>query len=180
MTYLLEVHCLLRYEASQDLRDGILNNWLVNITGEVGKWIEADLLQEHYNRWLEDMVKKRGGDFDDKFYRHTLSPNVDHFLRIKEEIENAFSLRSRGKTHTSPHLRDELCVLLALYKEEYLHLFCTGRTLGHAAINQFNEGYTRLDTGKLDTCICYPHLSYTGYCPITRYIHSASCPPPKF
>jgi len=80
MTYLLEVHCLLRYEASQDLRDGILNNWLVNITGEVGKWIEADLLQEHYNRWLEDMVKKRGGDFDDKFYHHTLSPNVDHFL----------------------------------------------------------------------------------------------------
>ena len=153
MAYLLEVHCLLRYEASQDLRDGILNNWLVNITGEVGKWIEADLLQEHYNRWLEDMVKKRGGDFDDKFYHHTLSPNVDHFLWIKEEIENAFSLRSCGKTHTSPHLRDELRVLLALYKEEHLHLFCTGRTLGHAAINQFNEGYTRLDTGKLDDFI---------------------------
>jgi hypothetical protein len=50
------------------------------LTGEVGKWIEADLLQEHYNCWLEDMVKKRGGDFDDKFYRHTLLPNVDHFL----------------------------------------------------------------------------------------------------
>jgi len=68
--------------------------------------MEADLLQEHYNRWLEDIVKKRGGDFDDKFYRHTFSPNVDHFLRIKEEIGNAFSLRSRGQTHTSPHLRE--------------------------------------------------------------------------
>jgi hypothetical protein len=34
MAYLLEVHCLLRYEASQDLRDRILNNWLVNITGD--------------------------------------------------------------------------------------------------------------------------------------------------
>ncbi|KIJ89643.1 hypothetical protein K443DRAFT_154869, partial [Laccaria amethystina LaAM-08-1] len=153
-TYLLEVYCLLRYEASQDLRDGILNNWLVNVTGELGRWIEADLLQEHYNRWLEDMVKKRGGDFDDDFYRHTLSPNVDHFLRIKEEIENAFTLRSRGKTHTSPHLRDELRILLALFKEEKLHLFCSGRTLGHAAINQFNEGHERLDMGKLDDFIC--------------------------
>ena len=143
----------MHYEASDDLRDGILNNWLVNITGELGKWIEADLLQEHYNRWLEDMVKKRGGDFDDNFYRHTLSPNVDHFLRIKEEIENAFTLRSRGKTHTSPHLRDELRVLLALYKEENLHHFCTGRTLGHAATNQFNKGYKRLDTTKLDDFI---------------------------
>lgn len=143
----------MHYEASDDLRDGILNNWLVNITGELGKWIEADLLQEHYNRWLEDMVKKRGGDFNDNFYRHTLSPNVDHFLRIKEEIENAFTLRSRGKTHTSPHLRDELRVLLTLYREENLHFFCTGRTMGHAATNQFNQGYKRLDTSKLDDFI---------------------------
>ncbi|KAF8809191.1 hypothetical protein BYT27DRAFT_7284261 [Phlegmacium glaucopus] len=131
-TYLLE-------EASEDLRNGILNNWLVNITGELGRWIEADLLQEHYNRWLEDMVKKRGGDFDDNFYRHTLAPNVNHFLRIKEEIENAFALHSRGKTHTSPHLRDELRVLFALYKEENLHFFCAGRTLGHAATNQLRS-----------------------------------------
>ena len=153
MAYLLEVYCLLRYEASPDLRDAILNNWLVNITGELGKWIEADLLQEHYNRWLEDMVKKRGGDFDDNFYRHTLSPNVDHFLRIKEEIENAFSLTSRGKSHTSSHLHDELRVLLGLFMEENIHLFSAGRTLGHAAINHFNVGYWRLDTGKLDDFI---------------------------
>ncbi|PPR04702.1 hypothetical protein CVT26_015027 [Gymnopilus dilepis] len=96
------------------------------------------------------MVKKRGGDFDDNFYRHTLSPNVEHFLRIKEEIENAFNLRKRGKAHTSPHLRDEFRVLLALYKEENLHSFCPGRSLGHAAINQFNDGYKKLDGGKLD------------------------------
>ena len=83
----------------------------------------------------------------------TLSPNVDHFLRIKEEIENAFTLRSRGKTHTSPHLRDELRVLLALYREENLHFFCIGRTMGHAATNQFNKGYKRLDTSKLDDFI---------------------------
>ena len=153
MTYLLEVYCLLRYEASEDLRDAILNNWLVNITGELGKWIEGDLLQEHYNRWLEDMVKKRGGDFDDKFYRNTLSPNVNHFLRIKEEIENAFDLSSRGKTHTSSHLRDELQLLLALYKEENLHLFCAGRTLGHAAINQLDQGYDRLQEEKIDNFI---------------------------
>ncbi|KAF8159999.1 hypothetical protein B0H34DRAFT_797183 [Crassisporium funariophilum] len=107
------------------------------------------MLQEHYNRWLEDQVQKRGGDFDDKFYRSTLSPNVNHFLRIKEEIENAFDLSSRAKTHTSPHLRAELRLLLALFKEEFLHLFCTGRTLGHAAGNQLNHGFDRLQTTKL-------------------------------
>jgi hypothetical protein len=45
-------------------------------------------------------------------------------------------------------------MLLALFKEEKLHLFCSGRTLGHAAINQFNEGHERLDMGKLDDFIC--------------------------
>jgi hypothetical protein len=153
-TYLLEVYCFLRYEASKDLRDGVLNNWLVNITGELGKWIEGDLLQEHYNRWLEDQVQKRGGDFDDKFYRSTLSPNVNHFLRIKEEIENAFDLSSRAKTHTSPHLRAELRLLLELFKEEFLHLFCTGRTLGHAAGNQLNHGFNRLQIAKLADFTC--------------------------
>ncbi|KAF8969042.1 hypothetical protein BDZ97DRAFT_1902760 [Flammula alnicola] len=146
MTYLLEMYCLLRYEASNDLRDGILNNWLVNVTGELGKWIEGDLLQEHYNRWLEDMVKKRGGDSDDKFYRQTLSPNVEHFLRIKEEIENAFDLKIRGKTHTSPHLRDELRLLLSLYSEENLHLFCAGRTFIRKTTC---HGYNKLRNGKL-------------------------------
>ena len=148
------MYCLLRYEVSQDLQDGILNNWLVNVTGKLGKWIEANLLQEHYNCWLEDMIKKCGGDFDDNFYCHMLSPNVEHFLRIKEEIENAFALCNHGKTHTLPHLCHELQILPAFFKEEKLHLFCSGRTLGHAAINQFNKGYTKLDTDKLDDFIC--------------------------
>jgi hypothetical protein len=115
MTYLLEAYCLLRYNASQDLHNAILNNWLMNVTGELRKWIEGDFLQEHYNHWLEDMVKKWGGDFDDNFYWNTLSPNVEHFLQIKEEIENAFDLTNRGKTHTS-HLSDELQLLLAFLK----------------------------------------------------------------
>jgi hypothetical protein len=42
---------------------------LMNLSGHLGAWIEGDLMQEHYNRWLEDMVTKRGGDFDDEFYR---------------------------------------------------------------------------------------------------------------
>jgi hypothetical protein len=93
MTYLLEVYCLLWYEASDNLHNGIFINWLENVTGELGKWIEGDLLQEQYNCWLKDMIKKQGGDFDEKFYRQTLSPNVEHFLCIKEEIQNAFDLK---------------------------------------------------------------------------------------
>ncbi|KAJ7738954.1 hypothetical protein B0H16DRAFT_1694642 [Mycena metata] len=133
MAYLLELYCFLKYDASVDLRDAVLNNWLVNITGELGKWIPGDLLQEHYNRWLEDMVQKHGAEFDDEFYRKMISLNVHYFLRIKEEITEGFNLKSRGKTHTSRDVRDEVKLLMALFKEEEVHLFREGRSMGHAA-----------------------------------------------
>ncbi|KAK6996216.1 hypothetical protein R3P38DRAFT_3329591 [Favolaschia claudopus] len=148
--YLLEVYCLLRYEASKGLRDTILNNWLLNIKGELGRWLPGDQHQEHYNRWLEDMVPRHGGEFDDPFYRKTISPNVHHFLQIKEEVEAAFDLKKRSQTHTSPDIHDELTLLLRLFKEEEVHMFRSGRSMGHAAVNQFARGMRRLDAGKLD------------------------------
>ncbi|KAJ7923991.1 hypothetical protein B0H13DRAFT_2399024 [Mycena leptocephala] len=130
MRYMLDLYSLLEFECSPDLKEALLNNYLFNLRDELGNFVEGDLTQEWYNRWLEDMVSRRGGDFDDKFYRQTISPNVHHFLKIKEDIESAFDLKRRSKSHTSPHLRDETKVLLQLYKEEELHLFRPGRSMG--------------------------------------------------
>ncbi|KAF8056279.1 hypothetical protein FPV67DRAFT_1678179 [Lyophyllum atratum] len=168
--WLLELYCLFRYESSKDMSDGILNNWLVNLTGELGKWIEADLMQEHYNRWLEDMAEKMGGEFDDKFYRHTLSPNVQHFLRIKEEIESAFDVKSRSKAHGSAHLRDELQSLLRMYMEDELHRFRAGRSMGHAAVNTFNRGYERLEEGRVKSFL----KQSLAYAQIVKDVKSAA------
>ncbi|KAF7358185.1 hypothetical protein MVEN_00867000 [Mycena venus] len=132
-----------------ELKEALLNNWLINLRGEIGKFIEGDLMQEWNNRWLTQISGQRGGDFDDRFYRKTIAPNVLHFLQIKEDIESAFELKRRSKSHTSPHLRDETKILLQLYKEEELHSFRSGRSMGHAAVNQFDRGYQRLEDGKL-------------------------------
>ncbi|KAJ6449997.1 hypothetical protein C8R45DRAFT_1128523 [Mycena sanguinolenta] len=149
MKYLLEVYCLLRYESSKGLGDAILDNWLVRVKKELGKYLPGDLHQVHYNKWLQDMSRRHGGEFDDPFFRQTISPNVEHFLRFKEEIETAFNLQRRSKTHTSPHQRSELHLLLALFKEEEVHLFRAGRSMGHAAVNQFSRGCRQLDKGKM-------------------------------
>ncbi|KAJ7142580.1 hypothetical protein C8R44DRAFT_865908 [Mycena epipterygia] len=149
MAYMLDLYALLQFECSPELKNALLNNWLINLRGIIGSWIEGDLMQEHYNKWLEDMVRRRGGDFDDPFYRQTISPNVQHFLTIKENIESAFELKRRSKSHTSPHLRDETKILLKMYKEDELHLFRSGRSMGHAAVNRFDRGYQRLEGGKM-------------------------------
>ncbi|KAJ7863426.1 hypothetical protein B0H14DRAFT_2574825, partial [Mycena olivaceomarginata] len=88
-------------------------------------------------------------DYDDKFYRETIAPNVLHFLKIKEDMESAFELKHRSKSHMSPHLRDETKILLQLYKDEELHSFRSSRSMGHAAVNHFDQGYQRLEDGKL-------------------------------
>lgn len=38
-----------------------------------------------------------------------------------------------------------------MYKEDELHLFRSGRSMGHAAVNHFNRGYKRLDEGRIET-----------------------------
>ncbi|KAJ7824426.1 hypothetical protein B0H13DRAFT_1658521 [Mycena leptocephala] len=149
MGYMLDLYALLEFECSPDLKEALLNNYLFNLQAEIGKFIEGDLMQEWNNRWLQEVSGRTGADFDDKFYRKTISPNVLHFLKIKENVEAAFELKRRSKAHTSPHLRDETNILLRLYREEELHTFRSHRSMGHAAINRFDRGFQRLDGGKM-------------------------------
>ncbi|KAJ7167104.1 hypothetical protein C8R46DRAFT_1163398 [Mycena filopes] len=102
------------------------------------------------SRAKPDIAGRRGGEFDENFYHRTVAPNVFRFLKMIKGIESAFQLKRRGKAHTSPHLRDETKILLKLYKDEELHSFRSGRSLGHAAINCFDRGYQRLDESKMD------------------------------
>ncbi|KAJ6448685.1 hypothetical protein C8R45DRAFT_1084422 [Mycena sanguinolenta] len=148
-TILLDVYCLFKFEATKELKDAIWNNWVVNLTGELRKNVPDDELQEWHNRFHEDMVPKHGGSFDDPFFRETISPNVNFFQRLKEEMEKAFALKAHRKTHTSSSTTHEIQTLTAMYRREKVHLFCPGRSKEHTATDLINEGYTTLDKGKL-------------------------------
>lgn len=165
-TYLLETFCLHQYESTKDFSDAIFNNLLINPKGH--KYIEGDWLQEDYNKWLEEMVEHKGGEFDDHFYRHTLAPNVRHFLRMKDVIQSAFNLKPRSKTHGAPHLRHEFQQLLRMHREDELHSYRPGRTMGHEATNFFARGYERLDSGRIQEFI----QASTAYADIMRDVLS--------
>ncbi|KAJ7883176.1 hypothetical protein B0H14DRAFT_3082456 [Mycena olivaceomarginata] len=107
--YLLDLDALLAYECSPDLKEAMLNNWFMFLSEDIRIAVEGDITQEWSNKWMEGMLSKRG------------------------DMESAFELKRRGKAHTSPHLRDETKILLRMYKEEELHYFRSGRSMGHAA-----------------------------------------------
>jgi hypothetical protein len=45
MRYMLDLYALLEFECSPELKETLLNNWLINLCGELGKFIEGDLMQ---------------------------------------------------------------------------------------------------------------------------------------
>ena len=65
--YLLELYCNFKWEFSPKMCDAILMHWVVNLHGKADMFIKMDLMQEHFNFWLEDMAQHKGKEFDELF-----------------------------------------------------------------------------------------------------------------
>ncbi|KAI9066783.1 hypothetical protein FKP32DRAFT_1565201 [Trametes sanguinea] len=149
-TYLLEMLCMLELESGPALRSVFLKNWLVNPSGEPGKAQEGDLLEEHLNLLLEDVLSRKGSEWDGMFMRDVVAPNVARLAELRNEWGAGVGLAKRRNAHPEPHSRAEIRTLLQTYKEAELHLFRSGRSHGQRETpNLFSEGARALDGGKL-------------------------------
>jgi hypothetical protein len=151
--YLLELYCNFKWEFSPKMRDAILMHWVVNLHGKAGMFIEMDLMQEHFNFWLEDMAQHKGKEFDEPFYRWVLSMNVHHFLRLKDEMENAVFLKARTKKHSAPHLNNELKAVMICLRDAEVNRRRPGRREGFEAIDDFTNGLEILKKEKIKNFI---------------------------
>lgn len=72
-SYLLGLFCNFEWEFEEGLSSAIFMNWLMNTNGVADRLIEGDLMQEHFNFWLEDMGQHKGKNstnhFPTKSYR---------------------------------------------------------------------------------------------------------------
>jgi hypothetical protein len=135
------------------MRLALFENWLANLKGLPGHFLEMDLMQEHLNFWLEFMAQHKGKDFDDAFYREVLSANVLWFLRLKDEMEDAVSLQRRSKKHTEVKLQNELRAAMDLLRRYKVNSRVPGRTWGFKAEDDFTKGLSALQNGKLNDFI---------------------------
>jgi hypothetical protein len=155
MNYLLETFCAFEFEYPADMRKALMDNWLVNLRGIPGAFLEMDLMQEHFNFWLEKMAQHKGKEFDEPFYREIVSASVLSFLRLKDEMEDEMGLQSRSKKHTDPKLRDELRAAMDLLRREQVHKRRPGRTYGWKAEDYFTIGFKALRKNKLKDFIAH-------------------------
>ena len=149
--YLLDTISFLEFDAGQELRTMFLQNWLVNPSGEAGRYLEKYLMQEHHNAVLEERSKRQGMSWDSRQMRDVHSRTVQHIKRIKKELRSTLELSPKGWKHTKPHDRAEIRRLLDLYHTTELHTFRRGRQYRSSAgfVNEFSQGVEKLEA-KLD------------------------------
>lgn len=144
---------VLTFDLPASTKTALLNNWLVNLTGEEGRFVEMDWMQERYNYWLEELAQYKGKEFGDTFYRFVLSMHVHHFLHLNSEFEEMVELAPRRHHHSEPHLKNELKELLGIFRDKKLHRLHKGRDFGHHMVDDFEVGLNRLKKGKLSDFI---------------------------
>lgn len=149
----MELFCNFKWEFGDDLTSAIMMNWLVNKKGVPGHFVEGDLMQEHFNFWLEDMGQHKGTEFEEPFYREVLSPNVDDFLGLKDEMEDNVALQRRSKQHGSTGVDNELRAVMDFFREHQVNHWRPGRNEAEVHQDDFAIGVQVLTSGKVSAFV---------------------------
>ena len=165
----------MEFDAGPELRELFLKNWLVNLSGEPGRYLEKDLMQEHHNDVLEERMKRSDVEWDSKQMRDTHSRVVHHTERIKKEMRSTLELLPKGWKHPKPHDRPEIKILLDEYHATRLHEFRRGRKYQSSSefVDEFTEGMKKLPEklGKWKVELAHSDLmgaSLEGFKPVSE------------
>ncbi|GBE84702.1 hypothetical protein SCP_0606820 [Sparassis crispa] len=156
VSYLLETICDLELESSEAAKDVFLKNWLVNPSGKAQKYQEGDFTQERYNRELETFVDRKDTQWNADYICKVISPNVHHFMKMKNTYGDGVGLAKHRGEHREPHSKSEVRTLLETYRSEELHRFRSGHSYDSTAdttVDTFGEGVEQLYNGKLQKWI---------------------------
>ncbi|KAF8809277.1 hypothetical protein BYT27DRAFT_7254780 [Phlegmacium glaucopus] len=125
----------------------VLKATLVNLSGHVGAFTLADMMQEFFNQLLEAIVEKKGVEYSDTFIRDVISRNLHHFARIKTDLREGVELGKRSGRHSVPHLNPEIRTLLQVYQDCETHSRRPGRVYEDTNKDDFQRGFLKLGGG---------------------------------
>jgi hypothetical protein len=148
---LLEIACNFKYEYPPDLREAIINNYLVNPSGLPGHWQAGDLLQEHHNLKIKTIFNSKNSDFDDPFLRESISLNVTGFSKVEESLMEHLDLTRTDKRHAAAKRRGDINVLGTHFEKENILGFVPNRSQPYEVADMIGVGYSRLAGGALQS-----------------------------
>ncbi|KAF9556932.1 hypothetical protein CPC08DRAFT_776651 [Agrocybe pediades] len=110
-----------------EIRTIILNNWLVNPTGNPNSWVEVDLLQEHLNYWIKTFYKAHGSNASWEWLT-LISPCVDMLRQLARNFHQMLGA-DQGTRHAPPQLSKDIESLMNSLSEHKVYEMQKGRTL---------------------------------------------------
>lgn len=130
MKYLLEMLCDLELESSTELHELFLENWIINPSGQQGRFVAGDKFQEQLQDEMYEHIGRKDKGFDENYMRRVIAPNAYRFVLVKKSVTEGLGLEQHGGKHKDPHMKPEMIKLLQVYKTHQLHLFRQGRSYG--------------------------------------------------
>lgn len=143
--------CDLELESSPELREAFLANWIINPSGERGRFVAGDKFQEQLQDEMYEHIGRKDKGFDENYMRKVIAPNAYRFVLVKKSVTEALGLEQHGGKHAEPHTKPEMQILLQAYKTHQLHLFRSGRTYQGELrkVDDLGRGVQQLIGGKL-------------------------------
>ncbi|KAL1660994.1 hypothetical protein GGF50DRAFT_26268, partial [Schizophyllum commune] len=109
----------------KNIRDILLQNWLVNTTGRPDGFLEVDRLQEHLNYWIKASARICLSNASWPWLG-TISPCVVILRSLSNEINSTLGAR-QGKRHATPDRTKDIDELMASLARHKVYEYCPGR-----------------------------------------------------
>ncbi|KAJ7333212.1 hypothetical protein DFH08DRAFT_708142, partial [Mycena albidolilacea] len=97
------------------IRNIVLNNWLVNPTGNPFSWVEVDLMQEHMNFWIKTIYQAHGSSASWEWLE-MVSPCISVLCRLSTTITKVLG-SDQGTKHQPADLKNDIALLMASLRE---------------------------------------------------------------
>ena len=129
--------------------EALLDNWLVNPSGEPHRWHELDLLQEHLNFWIKVFFNSWNSDFGSSFLQKVVSLNIPGFSLFRMHLENAMGMTPPTGYHFKPSTKNDIIALANRHDMDDIFTFHPGCTQSFQAKDVFAVGLEKLGQTSL-------------------------------
>ncbi|KAJ7803922.1 hypothetical protein B0H14DRAFT_3091919 [Mycena olivaceomarginata] len=101
------------------IRKIVLNNWLVNPTGNPFSWVEVGLMQEHMNYWIKTIYQAHGSCASWEWVE-MISPCISVLRRLSTTIRQVLG-SDQGVKHEPADLKEDISMLMVSLAEHEVY-----------------------------------------------------------
>lgn len=136
-----------------EMKDALLDNYLVNPSGKPGAFHARDLLQEHLNFKLKAIFNNRTHAFDSSFLKEAVSLNIVQLNDLQKGWPAQLGLTEIRPGRPETDLCADINHLGRAYLVGSLHIYDSSRTQSYLSHDAFAAGGEKLKCGALQSFV---------------------------